>query len=153
MAYFAALSRFKTDVSGLSVPSSRVKLSKPETGSGGGIWGNGVWCCGPCNTGGRRARKGVWLSWFEFLDETLSSLPIHVYYAWSLAFAADKLNYSALWVITRREVVRNRRCETTFGIPIVGSTETSILNHLTPRNNPEDGRIWLFLCFPQHHLC
>ena len=31
----------------------------------GGIGGNGVWCCGPCNVGGRGVRKWVWVSWFE----------------------------------------------------------------------------------------
>ena len=52
------------------------------------------------------------------------------------------------WVITRREVVWNWSFGTTYR-PLssrvksarIDNSETSVLNHLTPRINPEDGRI------------
>jgi hypothetical protein len=51
--------------------------------------------------------------------------------AWSWPSASVELNSSIFWVITRSKVVRNRRFGTTYW------SETSISNHLRPRNNPE----------------
>ena len=70
--------------------------------------------------------------------------------AWSKASAAGELNSSVFWVITRRTVVWNRRFGTSHQSHLrgsslnmwpIGSSETSVLNHLPPRDNPEDGRI------------
>ena len=71
------------------------------------------------------------------------------------------MNSSIFWVITRRKVVWNRRFRTTSRVPSsriklskmkketssctvwhlkirpIGSPETSVSNHFTPRNNPE----------------
>ena len=59
-----------------------------------------------------------------------------------------QLNYSVFWVITRGKVVWNRRFGTTYSVPScplkmgpIDSPKTSVLNHLTPHDNPEDGRI------------
>jgi hypothetical protein len=65
-----------------------------------------------------------------------------------------KRNFPVFWVITRREVVWNRRFRTSYPSHIqrssyprirlhasrwdpTGSTATSVSNHLTPRNNPK----------------
>jgi hypothetical protein len=66
-----------------------------------------------------------------------------------------RVSYFVSWVITRRKVFLNRRFGPIFKGQIVqddawllkrgtmGSLATSDSNHLTPRNNPEDGRIKL----------
>ena len=72
------------------------------------------------------------------------------------------LNYSFFWVITRRDVVWNRRfgityrshfqrsrCPsswTTWPLKMgpISSPETSVSSNLTPRNNLENGRIWFY---------
>jgi hypothetical protein len=65
------------------------------------------------------------------------------------------MKFSVFWVITQREVVWNRRFGTTFLSHPQGSSsltawllkvepicgpETSVSNHLTLHNNPQDGR-------------
>ena len=77
--------------------------------------------------------------------------------------ASETQKYSSIfWIIMRRKVVWNRRFGTTYRSHLqrsscprrllvltawplkmgpIGSPETSVSNHLTPRNNPEDGRI------------
>jgi hypothetical protein len=84
----------------------------------------------------------------------------------SFAAAAVELNYYVFWAIMVREVVWNRRFGTTYRSHLQGSRcsrtldvcqkactswplkmepmggpETSVSNHLTPRNNTEYGRI------------
>ena len=65
------------------------------------------------------------------------------------------LNYSIFWVTTRSKLIWNRRFGTTYRYHLQGyfctvwhlkmgpihSPETSVLNQLMPRNNPENGRI------------
>ena len=77
------------------------------------------------------------------------------------------LNYSVFWVTTRRQAVWKRRFGTSyrfhlqglrfpawtawpFKIGPTGSPETSVSNHLKPRNNPEDGRIQFKSCGTSH---
>jgi hypothetical protein len=47
-------------------------------------------------------------------------------------------NSSVFWVITQRQVLLNRRFGATYQFPVnvdpMGNTETSVSNHLTPRN-------------------
>jgi hypothetical protein len=50
-----------------------------------------------------------------------------------------ELNSSVFWVIVRRKVVWNP--DWSFKMGVIGSPETSVLKHLTTRDNPEDGRI------------
>jgi hypothetical protein len=71
---------------------------------------------------------------------------------------AWKMNVSVLWVIEQRGVLWHRRFRTTYLSHLQGSRhfysdiltlkigpicrpETSVLEHLTPHNNPEDGII------------
>jgi hypothetical protein len=60
-----------------------------------------------------------------------------------------RLNSSVMWIITRYKVVWNRRylqgsnCPRSRPLKMgpIGSPKTSVANHPTKRNNPEDGRI------------
>jgi hypothetical protein len=66
----------------------------------------------------------------------------------SQASTTVELDSSIFWVVTRRKVVWNRRFGTTYlsllkgslKMGPIGSLETSVSNHLTPCNNPEDRR-------------
>jgi hypothetical protein len=69
----------------------------------------------------------------------------------SQVLAAVEIDFSVSRVVTWREVVRNLRFgitsrnlllgySLTLNIIPIGSPETSVLNHLTPRNNLEDGK-------------
>jgi hypothetical protein len=64
------------------------------------------------------------------------------------------MNYSVFLIVNRREVFRNRRFGTLYlphlqgssfsdslilKVEQIGSSETSVSNHLTPRDNPEEG--------------
>jgi hypothetical protein len=69
------------------------------------------------------------------------------------------------WVITRREVVWNRCFGNTYRYHIegwryrplkmgpIGGPEMSVSNHLTPRTNPEDGRIRYVCLLPKIRMC
>ena len=86
------------------------------------------------------------------------------YFANSWNSVAVKLNSSFFWVITRCEIVWNRRFETTYMYHLngsscprrttwslrvvrIGTSETSVLNHLMLCNNLEDGRILIVTLF------
>jgi hypothetical protein len=72
-------------------------------------------------------------------------------YARSQAFTAVELNFFVSWDITRRKVVkptfRDYLSVPFSGAWPIGSPETPVLNHLTPRNNPEDVRMWICLLY------
>ena len=81
----------------------------------------------------------------------------------------DKSNDSFFWDTMRRKIVRNRRFGTTYNSHLQGSgcprrnnlsleegpigiPETLVCNHITPSNNPEDGRIQFNLGESQRSL-
>ena len=93
------------------------------------------------------------VSWSQELrqQEHKGSGDIHCYHLErSWASAAVELNSSVFRVITRRKF-QKRRSGTTYrshlqGMEPTGSPETSVLKRLTPRNNPEGGRVMLPSC-------